>query len=66
MKIEFGTIIEAVYKEGSQKQGRQYKVIGVYPTYVLCRRDAPGGIYLKCFQKTDIINGTLPTEEYNL
>lgn len=60
--IDPGTVIKAKFGGGI----RDYVVIDNYRDFVLCERIAPGGRYLKCFQKTDVIHHTIPTEEYNL
>lgn len=60
--IDLGTVIKAKFGGGI----RDYVVIDNYRDFVLCERIAPGGRYLKCFQKTDVIHHTIPTEEYNL
>lgn len=60
--VDPGTIIKGHYNSGT----REYVVLENYSHYVLCERVAPGGRYLKCFQKSDILHHTIPSEEYNL
>ena len=64
--IPIGTVIRATYSGSGQKGYRDYRVIENYPFWVLCERIAEGGRYLKAFQKVDIINHSIPSEEYNL